>query len=86
MFFSKKNQSDEACTCLTDFSTERVERVGTGVTGEELHLLMEDPGELIVHGVSQGGTRDPPVVLDESHLDVLQIEKGDPSCIKALSA
>jgi hypothetical protein len=84
-FFKKKDQSDEACTCLADFSTETVECVGAGITREEFHLLMEDPGELIVHGVSQSGMRDPAIVLHESHLDVLQVEKGYPSCTKLSS-
>jgi len=65
-------------SCLADFSTETVERVGAGVAGEELHLVVEDPGELIVHGVGERGVRDSAVVLHEPHLDILQVEKGDP--------
>jgi hypothetical protein len=67
--------------CLADFSTETVECVGAWVAGEELHLLMEHSGELIVHGVSQRRVGDSAVVFHEPHLDVLQVEKGDPSCI-----
>ena len=67
-------------SCLADFSTETVERVGAGVAGEELHLVVEDPGELIVHGVGKGGVRDSAIVLHEPHLDILQVEKGDPPC------
>ena len=58
-----------------------VERVGAWIAGEELHLLMEHPGELIVHGVSQRRVGDSAVVFHEPHLDALQVEEGDPSCI-----
>ena len=58
-----------------------VERVGAWIAGEELHLLMEHSGELIVHGVSQRRVGDSAVVFHEPHLDVLQVEKGDSSCI-----
>jgi hypothetical protein len=42
---------------------------------------MEHPGELVVHGISQRGVGDSAVVFHEPHLDVLQVEKGDSSCI-----
>jgi hypothetical protein len=48
-------------------------------------LLVEHPGELIVHGVRQRGVGDSAVILHEPHLDVLQVEKGDPSCIMKVS-
>ena len=67
-------------TRLTDFATEAVERVGAGVAREELHLLMEHPGELVVHGIGQRGAGDPAVVLHEPHLDVLQIYEGNSPC------
>jgi hypothetical protein len=42
---------------------------------------MEHPGELVVHGISQRRVGDSAVVFHEPHLDVLQVEKGDSSCI-----
>ena len=68
-------------TRLADFAAEAVERVGAGVAGEELHLLVQHPGELVVHGIGQRGMGDPAVVLHEPHLDVLEINEGNSPCI-----
>lgn len=64
---------------LTDFPTETVECVGAGVAGEVLHLLMEDPRELIIHGIGERIMGDSAIVLDEPHLDVLEVKKGNSS-------
>jgi hypothetical protein len=65
---------------LTDFSSHSIYPVGTRVIWIVIHLLAEDPRELIVHRISKSGQRSAAIRLDKPSMDVLKERKRDTSC------
>jgi hypothetical protein len=57
---------------LVDLTLHAVYPVRASVVGVVVHLLGQNPGELVVHGVRERGERRAPVRLDEPPVDVLQ--------------
>ena len=62
---------------LVDLTPHAVYPVCAGVIGVVVHLLGQNPGELVVHGVRERGECRPAVRLDEPPVDVLQEREGN---------
>jgi len=62
---------------LVDLTPHAIYPVRAGVVGVVVHLLRQNPGELVVHGVRERGERRAPVRLDEPPVDVLQEREGN---------
>jgi hypothetical protein len=64
---------------LIDFPSRASYAVSVGVVGIVVHLLAQNPGEVVVHRIGErreGGT---PIRLDKSAVDISKERERDPS-------
>jgi hypothetical protein len=64
---------------LIDLAPHAVDVVRVGVVGVVVHPLAQNPGEVVVHGVSERGERGAAVRLDEPPVDVREERERDPA-------
>jgi hypothetical protein len=69
-------------TCLGDFIAKAVKGIITRVTGEVLHLVVQNPRKLIIHGIRQSQVCHFSIVLHKPHVYILQVKKWHSSCMK----
>jgi len=79
----KKNNVNWICmrtedTCLANFTSYTTESISTRIAGEEFHLLMQDPWELIIHCIGWRIVSNSSIVFHEPHVNVLQVRKRNP--------
>lgn len=58
-------------TCLGDFIAKAVKSIITGVAREELHLVVQNPRKLIIHGICQGHVCHLAIIFHKPHVYIL---------------
>lgn len=75
-----KLDEDHTIEYLIHFTLHAGYTIGVGVIRVVVHLLAQNPRELVVHRVSKGGESCTTIRLDKLSMDVFQKRERNPSC------